>query len=150
MTKTVNRVRASVVCVDRGELLCVRLRDPVSGVARLFVPGGAIEPGETPAQAAAREALEETGYQLVVDETSERVERYPFFWAGVQVACVTHFFRARLTGDRRQRDGVEDAPYNEGARWLELSRLDAELGFHRAIHDAVAELAGMCAAGRGG
>src|SRR5690606_29243378 len=61
------RLRASTVCVNDSALLCVRLRDPSSGVVRLFVPGGAVDAGETPAQAAARETHEETGYAVEVD-----------------------------------------------------------------------------------
>jgi 8-oxo-dGTP pyrophosphatase MutT (NUDIX family) len=34
---------------------------------RWVIPGGAIDPGETPAQAAAREMLEETGYEVEID-----------------------------------------------------------------------------------
>ena len=41
----IRRQRASIVCVDGKDLLCVRLRDPVSGMARLFVPGGRVEDG---------------------------------------------------------------------------------------------------------
>ncbi len=44
---------------SRGQLLLVRLRDPVSGVEALYPPGGAVEPNETPEEAARRETLEE-------------------------------------------------------------------------------------------
>ena len=40
-------------------LLVLRGHEPQSG--RWSIPGGHVEPGETPAEAAAREALEETG-----------------------------------------------------------------------------------------
>lgn len=134
------RLRASAVCVHDGELLCVRLRDPVTGILRLFAPGGAVEPGETPAQAAARETFEETGYRVQPDLGSERIARYPFVWAGENVDCTTHFFRARLRGDKRAPAATRDADYNEGAVWLPLCQLEDALGFHREIHAALLAL----------
>jgi tRNA(adenine34) deaminase len=123
--------------VNEGRLLCVRLKDPVSGVTRSFAPGGAVEAGEQPAHTAARETLEETGYAVRIDPASERIARYPFVWAGVEVDCTTHFFRAELVDARRGPRTVRDAPYNLGAVWLPLDRLDAELGFNDAIREAV-------------
>jgi 8-oxo-dGTP pyrophosphatase MutT (NUDIX family) len=134
------RVRASAVCVDAGELLCVRLRDPVTAVARLFVPGGGIETGEPPAAAAERETREETGHAVQVDVASERVARYPFVWAGIEVDVTTHFFAATLLGDRLACLPVDDDPWNEGVVWLPLDRLDAELGYHPAILTCVRAL----------
>jgi 8-oxo-dGTP pyrophosphatase MutT (NUDIX family) len=135
------RERASAVCVDDGALLCVRLRDPASGIARLYVPGGGIEPGETPAQTAARETLEETGYAVDVDASSELTVRYPFVWNGSEVDCLTHFFRARLRGPRTPPQRVRDASYHEGVVWLELALLPREFGYHTAIREAVRALA---------
>jgi len=91
----IERQRASAVCVVLQHLLVVRLRDPLSGSVYHFVPGGAVEPGERPAVAAARETLEETGLEVRIDETSEVVGRYPFHWAGQTYDTTTHFFRAQ-------------------------------------------------------
>jgi tRNA(adenine34) deaminase len=134
-----SRKRASAVCVYGGELLCVRLRDPLSRVARLFVPGGQLEPGESPAQAAVRETVEETGYRISVDRTSELVARYPFVWNGHTVACETHFFRATLQSNRNSPDPVDDANYHEGALWLPLQHL-AQLDFDPTIYEAIQAL----------
>ncbi len=134
------RRRASVVCVDGGELLCVRLRDPLTAVARLFVPGGGVEPAETPVAAAEREALEETGYRVRVEPASERVACYLFTWAGHEVECTTHFFRATLRGDRAAPEPVHDDPVNEGAVWLPLEQLNAQLGYDAALLAAVEAL----------
>jgi 8-oxo-dGTP diphosphatase len=133
------RVRASAVCVDKGELLCVRLRDPVSKIARLFAPGGRVEPSETPGEAAARETLEETGLEVSVDAASELTTRYRYPWAGVEIDCETHFFRAHLRGDRAAAAPVRDADYHEGVVWLPLSDL-AELDFNAPIAHAIRSL----------
>ncbi|MDH5676216.1 MAG: NUDIX hydrolase [Myxococcales bacterium] len=135
------RERAAVVCVDAGALLCVRLRDPKSGATKLFPPGGGIEAGETPAQAAAREALEETGHRVVVDISSERVERYPFTWAGIVIDVTTHFFRAQLLGSRDDAQPVEADAIQVGVEWLPLELMDSELAYDATIGAAVRSLA---------
>lgn len=133
------RLRASVVCVDNGELLCVRLRDPRSHIARLFAPGGGVEAGETTAEAAARETLEETGLEVSVDPASELTSRYRYRWAGVEIDCETHFFRAHLRSERTPPARVHDADYNEGVVWLPLRRL-SQLDFHAPIASAIRAL----------
>src|SRR5947208_16633806 len=56
---------AAVIALRGDEVLLVRRgREPRRGDWSL--PGGSIEPGETARQAAAREALEETGLRLIV------------------------------------------------------------------------------------
>ncbi|MEM7412245.1 MAG: NUDIX hydrolase [Myxococcota bacterium] len=46
-----------------GEVVLVRQYRHGSGTITLETPGGMVDPGEAPAEAAARELLEETGYQ---------------------------------------------------------------------------------------
>ena len=53
-------VSAVVIRDDLGRVLVVRKR----GTSRFMLPGGKIEAGETPAQAAVRELLEEVGAEL--------------------------------------------------------------------------------------
>lgn len=135
------RQRASAVCVDHGELLCVRLRDPATKVARLFVPGGGIDTGESPAGAAERETLEETGYAVRIEPESELIARYPFVWDGREFDCTTHFFRAWLRSPRGPALPVRDASYNEGVVWLPLAHFEQAFGYDAAIADAVRALA---------
>lgn len=119
------------------QLLCVRLRDPHSGIARLFPPGGAIEPGESPGAAAVRETLEETGHRVALTPHAPRIARYPYTWNATRRLVTTHFFGAELIGDRNGAAPVLDASYHEGVVWLPLRDLDRELGFEPAILDAV-------------
>jgi tRNA(adenine34) deaminase len=135
------RERASAVCVHEGELLCVRLRDPATAIARLYVPGGGIDAGETKAAAAEREAREETGYTVCVDPASELVARYPFVWGGIEIDVTTHFFRAALVSDKNAPAPVHDDPWNEGALWLPLHRLELEFDYHLVISRSVRALA---------
>jgi 8-oxo-dGTP diphosphatase len=60
------RIIVSAVCVfdEAGRLLTVRKR----GTDRFMHPGGKPEPGETPAQTASRELLEEVGIAIAPEE----------------------------------------------------------------------------------
>jgi len=134
------RVRASAVCVHDRCLLCVRLRDPSTHVARLFVPGGAVEPGETPVQAALRETLEETGYRVRAEREQALVARYPFTWNEQRFQVTTHFFATQLIDPAAPPKVVSDAGYHEGVHWLPLDAVVAELGFCSEILSAVMQL----------
>lgn len=122
----------------------MRLRDPVSHVEGLYPPGGAIEPGETPAEAARRETLEETGVRVRVDPARELVDVYPFCWAGVDREITTHYFAAALEGAFvRPLPEVIDADYNLGASWVPRDEAMKALSLHPMIAAAVARVLGM-------
>jgi 8-oxo-dGTP pyrophosphatase MutT (NUDIX family) len=123
------RERASVVCVHAARLLCVRLRDPTSRIARWFVPGGAIEPGETAEQAAVRETREETGYEIALRPSPPHVAQYRFVWQGRSFAVITHFFAAQLLDPARSPAPVSDASYHEGVTWLTFEEVAREFAF---------------------
>ena len=133
------RQRASVVCVHAGRLLCVQLRDPATRVARLFVPGGAIEPGETPEQAAVRETLEETGHRVRALPRSQSA-RYPFEWNGQRFDVTTHFIAAELLDAAAVPLAVDDATYNEAVVWLDVLAVPFAMSFEPSMLAAVVAL----------
>jgi 8-oxo-dGTP pyrophosphatase MutT (NUDIX family) len=98
---TNERLAARVLLIDAaGRLLLFRGSDPARPEAGTwwFTPGGGVEPGESLAEAARREALEETGHRLpddlgpvVLVRTSE------FSFQGQDYRQTDHFFRVTAT-----------------------------------------------------
>lgn len=140
MTQSRKRTRACAVCVWRDRLLCVQLRDPSTRIARLFPPGGAVEPGETAADAAVRETWEETGYRIRLLARPSVAAHYPYTWNGQHFDVITHFFAAELVDPDAPPAAVNDASYLEATRWIALQDVAGALGFHRDILAAVLQL----------
>ncbi len=109
---------ASVVAVRRGsEVLLVRRRD----VPVWVLPGGGIDPGESPEQAAIREAKEETGLQV---KTTRKVAEY-LPWG--RFARLTHFFEAEVEGGE-----ISCSEESSAVEWHSIETLPKELlSIHR-------------------
>jgi 8-oxo-dGTP pyrophosphatase MutT (NUDIX family) len=115
-----DRPAVRVLCLDAGErLLLLRFRDPVSGDELWEPPGGRIEAAETPAAAAVRELLEETGYRATVEPADGVAVRRDYRWAGQRVRNEERFFLARVNGepDREPRLGADEAEILMESRW---------------------------------
>ena len=99
---------AAVVVREDGRLLLVRRgRDPQRG--RWSVPGGKVEPGETVAEAAARETFEETGARVRAERELGTV-RVP---AGPDLVYEVHEVAATFLGGTLLPGGDADA-----VRWV--------------------------------
>jgi 8-oxo-dGTP diphosphatase len=111
-----------IVRDDTGRLLMVqRGREPARG--RWSVPGGRVEPGETLAEATAREVLEETGVRVRVGELAGTVERDA---PGGDVYVIHDFVCTPLErGDVRAGDDADDAGWFTGS---EVRALDCSPG----------------------
>ena len=138
---TTVRHRTSVVCIFDERLLTFFAIDPTSRQEYLFLPGGMIEPGETPVVCAERETFEETGYRVRVDASSEIETHYDFNWDGNLAHCHTYFYRAELAQDFAPPIVVKDADYNHGVVWLPVSEISEKFNYHPLILSSVLALA---------
>ena len=139
MSPGIPRIRSSVVCRSNDRLLTLRALEPGEQRELLILPGGAIEAGESPAAAAVRETLEETGCAIRVDEPPV-VKRYQFVWNRKLYDCQTHFFRGHLIDPAAPPAAVHDEDYLLGVEWMPIDAIERTFGEWPAILDAVRQL----------
>ena len=110
------RIVVAAVCLrdDAGRVLAVRKR----GTSRFMQPGGKLEPGETPAQAAVREVREEIGLDVEVRFLGEFVTDTANEPGAVLESTV---FTAELTGEPVAAAEIEEL------RWVAPDARDADL-----------------------
>jgi len=122
----VRRVSARVVPVnDRGQVLLLNGRDPARPDHWYwFTIGGALDPGETPQQAAVRELREETGIAASTDDLTEPFHHgeHRFTYDHVDYVGESTFFALPLAtevADEVNFDGLESAEVGNivGVRW---------------------------------
>lgn len=96
-----HRPAARIVCLDAADrVLLLRWRDPVGGSHLWEPPGGGIEAGETPLEAARRELVEETGLDpAAITGPPVNVER-DVWWNGEHKVGPEQFFVARFAVER--------------------------------------------------
>jgi 8-oxo-dGTP pyrophosphatase MutT (NUDIX family) len=109
-----------VAVTDKEELLLVRQYRPAVEQSCLELPAGTVDADESPAEAARRELLEETGYLadeiqelgcLITDSARLSNRMWCFFAPGVR----------RHTTARRREQGIEPVIVPRG-RWFEMLR----------------------------
>jgi len=116
MSPPADAEKPAVVCAgaviqdDEGRLLLV-LRGREPGAGRWSLPGGRVEPGEKPAEAAAREVHEETGLIVAIGE--------PLATIPIGDYLVHDFAATVVGGELRAGDDADDV------RWCSFA--DAEL-----------------------
>ncbi|NMH90038.1 NUDIX domain-containing protein [Pseudonocardia bannensis] len=115
------RVAAYAVCVRDGEVLLARWISP-SG-PRWTLPGGGLDHGEDPRDAAVREVAEETGHQVVLDglltvdsiRLTTDLAGDPVDHHGIRIIYTGHVVGGEL---RDETDGSTDR-----AEWIALDRV---------------------------
>ncbi len=110
-----------------GDLVLVRQYRAGLGALSLEIPGGIIDPGEAPVEAARRELLEETGYQADAIEPLGIVSPNP---AIQNNRC--HLFLARDV--RLERAPALDASENIEVLHVPVARLHALLDSGAIVH----------------
>lgn len=116
--------------IRRGDTFLIRQRPAGTVYAGYWeFPGGKLEPGETPAEATARECLEETGLRIAVGPLRRVVrQRYPHGLVEL------HFHDCRTEDPAAQPDPTT------GFRWVAVDQL-AGLRFPEANEVILEELA---------
>ena len=109
---------------DNLEIAAGAQKDRLSGLDSVRLPKGAVEPGETPEQAAVREVSEETGLEAEVVAPLSTVS-YDYDEGGTLVSKRVHFFLMRhVGGDPHPRDEEMAS-----ASWFAADRLADALTF---------------------
>lgn len=115
------RVVVGGAVLDGGRLLAARRSAPIALAGRWELPGGKVEPGETPEEALVRELREELGIEV------EPLDRIPGEWAP-RPGLVLRVWTARLvSGEPRPLQDHDElrwlAPGQEGeVDWLDQDR----------------------------
>src|ERR1700761_4071721 len=124
------RAGRALVIDETGRVLLLHGFDPARrDEPYWFTVGGGAEPGETLAQAAARELGEETGIQASTADLGSPVwhETTDFSYEGKQYRQEQDFYLLRVTSPQVSTDGLDDEEVAsvDGHRWWTAAELDA-------------------------
>ncbi len=147
---SVHRPAVRVLCLDAaGRILLLHWRDPAGGDLLWEPPGGGIDPGETPLEAARRELSEETGLDPAAVRDDWITVQRDFSWNGTRFTGPEQFFAARYAVERPAVTRAGLLPYEDATLLGYLWAGPAEIA---ALPDRVeppelAELVGTLAPG---
>jgi 8-oxo-dGTP diphosphatase len=115
------RVCSYALLVDRGRILLCRISDALpESVGKWTLPGGGLDFGESPQDAAVREVREETGLEVDVMGI-ETVDSQVYEFGGERLHIIRHVYRAHVTGGelRSETEGSTDI-----AQWFTRSQAE--------------------------
>ena len=133
------RPAAYAIIVSNGCLLLLRLRPTL----KYHLPGGGVEPGETPEETLRREVREETGIEIEVGALAHD-EEICFYYDPSDTAyrgLHSYFLCRPLTTALLRDEEVEDGSA-EGPRWVDISDLRPEQ--FQLLGETVLALARAC------
>lgn len=96
-TRKWTRVAAYVILTRDDHILLCRLSTTDASAGKYTIPGGGIAFGEPPSRAAVREAMEETGYEVVVDELL-KIESFVNSFLDSEMHALQIIFRGHIVG----------------------------------------------------
>ncbi|WP_228547107.1 NUDIX hydrolase [Candidatus Neptunochlamydia vexilliferae] len=101
MTDRAESVNGIVFSKDRKEVLLIKRRD----VPVWVLPGGGIDPGESPEEAVVREMEEETGCSAKI------IRKVAEYTPICRLARFTHFFECKMMGSPKATDETQGAAF---------------------------------------
>lgn len=125
-----HRSEGRVVLLDPDDrVLLIRVEDPAIDTPRLWItPGGGVEAGESPREAAVRELFEETGIRTPEVGPCVWRRRYRWRWGDRLIESDTRYFLHRLSHPTTitwsHASDLEHAMFREN-RWWSLAELSA-------------------------
>jgi 8-oxo-dGTP pyrophosphatase MutT (NUDIX family) len=95
---SIQRVGGRVLMVDESDRVLLIHETLEVGGTHWLTPGGGLEDGEHPREAASREAFEETGIEVTIAPDAEPVltTRRDWSWRGVEYDQIDQFFFVRV------------------------------------------------------